>query len=216
MAVFEKAEKFRPRLVLVLILLFPLSACGTVRRLIGPTSTATVAGDTITAAGTYAAPAELIRTTTKSTVTLPAGAVVTIGAAAAAADSPPAPALRSTLPAPAELITTTETTTARTAQPVTPPTPAQIATADSFRYYVLAGLGLLALAALAAYAQHYLAAAKLAIAGLALPIVTHWFAANAALVIAAALVAAAVAAVALYYSHVRPAEIAAALRQPAP
>jgi len=215
MAVVQKAQKFRPRLVLVLILLFPFCACGTVRRLIGPTSTATVAGDTVTASGTYAAPAELIRTTTKSTVTLPAGAVVTIGPSAAA-DSPPAPALRSTLPAPAELVTTTETTTARTAQPVTPPTPAQIATADSFRYYVLAGLGLLALAALAAYAQHYLAAVKLAVAGLALPIVTHWFAANAALVIATALVAAAVAAVALYYSHVRPAEIAAALRQPAP
>lgn len=214
MAVFQNAEKFRPRLVLVLTLFFPLSGCGTVRRLIGPTSTATVAGASVTAAGSFAAPAELIRTATRSTVTLPAGAVVTIGPAAA--DSTPAQALTSTLPAPAELVTTTETTTARTAQPVTPPTPAQVAAADSFRYYVLAGLGLLALAALTAYAQHYLAAGKLAVAGLALPIVAHWFAANAALVIAAALVAAAVAAVALYYSHVRPAQISAALRQPAP
>jgi uncharacterized protein YceK len=214
MAFFQNAEKFRPRVVVVLTFFLTLTGCGTVRRLVGPTSTASLAGASVTAAGSFAAPAELIRTATRSTVTLPAGAVVTIGAPAT--DSTPAQALTSTLPAPAELVTTTETTTARTAQPVTPPTPAQVAAADSFRYYVLAGLGLVALAAVAAYSQHYLAAAKLGVAGLVLPIVAHFVAAHAAVIVAAVLVGAALAAVALYYSHVRPAQVAAALRQPAP
>lgn len=84
-------------------------------------------------------------------------------------------------------------TAARTYPPPSPPTAAQLAQADGVRWFYVASLVCFVVAGLLAWRAHILAAVKVAAAGVALPLLAHFFSNTVALTVAGALFAAGVA-----------------------
>jgi len=83
--------------------------------------------------------------------------------------------------------------------PPAPPTPAQVAQGSVLKWFALGGLGCLILAGWLAYAQHYLAAIKIAMAGIALPVLGRFFSSQIALVAGSILVTAGIVFVIAWY-----------------
>lgn len=73
--------------------------------------------------------------------------------------------------------------------PPKPPTPTEQAAADLFKWAGLVSLGLIIVAGLLLWAQHYLAALKIAAAAVALPVLARFFGSGVAIAVTVGLVA---------------------------
>lgn len=234
-AVVQKETGTQAKRALVASLCFVLffgAGCGTVRSLLprsvasGVTSSVSVPGVSLKSSGGVASPGKVSENVTESTFTLPAGSVLEFGALPGKPADAPAtgtatysavPVSRVTLSAPVPFSFVSTTHAAETPKNFTPPTPAEIATADAgaraLRWFFIAGVVLGAVAGFCFYTGHALAGLKFAAAAVAVPALAYFVASHVALIAGALLVGAAVAAVALWYSHVKPAvELADKLR----
>jgi heme/copper-type cytochrome/quinol oxidase subunit 3 len=141
--------------------------------------------------GDAAKPASASTVETTTTVPLPPATVVTFTAGN--------PLPQYTLSAGTEAKVNTVTTVLNAATPPQPPTPVQQAEGSTFRWFALASLVLFLFAGILAYLQHYLAALKLALAGIALPVLDKLFSSELALIVGIALLASGIVFVVAYY-----------------
>lgn len=145
-----------------------------------------------------ASPARATRQVERSSVTLPAGSVLEFlelleRPAGEVAKTPGGRQILATLAAPAAFVREATRDTLETATAPRVPGPVDLARAAGVRSYWIAGLGLLALAALFLARRHWLAAGAAGLAGVALPAFATLLAGVWGIVVAVLLVGAAVA-----------------------
>lgn len=201
-------------------LAFALAGCNHVGKTTPPRfrSSSPTTG-TIETKGDAAEPAKVETAKTETEIPIPAASRVTL--IPATLQEPAKTVIEPAAPTVARTVVHQETVTAPKAftppAPPAPPTPAEVAHGTAVRWFYLAALVSFALAGLAAWGQHYLAAVKFGLAGVAFPLLARFFNSTAAMVTGGILLAAGAAFfVAWYVMKGRPSPFAAPLEAKAP